>query len=172
MNVTATENNSLEKAIQKLSSDGFVVTQNITCNHRTFIAVAHRTRFELTKIGFAETFFIFEEFDSPTEDSIRSFSSDAFEFAKRSKSISLPCGLGESVFCFPVAVARSVEDLVAHSVRTEAPPKHWAAAEIPVIIDKTKHRLYYFEKTPLWGAAYWSGWRSQIERYLEVSVSP
>ena len=169
MNETATDNNWFQKTLKKLLSDGFVVTHNVTCDQRTFKAVARRTRFELTKCGFAETFFIFEEFDSPTEDAIRKFSSDAFGFAKRSKSIPLPCGLGESVFCFPIAAAKSVEDLVAHSVRTEAPPKHWAAAEIPVVVDETKQRLCYFERTPLWGAAYHRGFRTQIERYLGES---
>ena len=169
MDDIATENNWFQRALQKLSSDGFVVTQNVTRNHWTFKAVARRTRFELIKCGFAETFFIFEEFDSPTEEAMREFSSDAFAFAKHAKAIPLPCGLGESVVCFPVAAARRVEDLVAHSVRTEEPPKHWAAAEIPVIVDETKQRLCYFEKTPLWGAAYHSGFRTQIERYLGES---
>jgi len=166
MHDTAPDTNWLEKVLQKLSSDGFVVTRNLNYNQRRFEAVAHRPRFELTKSGFAESFFIFEEFDSPTEDTIRKFSSDAFDFAKRSKSIPLPLGLGDSIFCFPVVIARNVEELLAHVVRTEAPPKHWAAAEIAVIVDEAKQRLAYFENTPFWGAAYYRGFRAQIERYL------
>src|SRR4051812_23039128 len=169
MNDTLSNSHGFHPALQKLSSDGFAISKNVTCNGRTFKAVASRTRFELTKFGFAETFFIFEEFDSITEHALRRFSTEAFALAKQSKSIPLPCGLCESVVCFPVATARKVADLVAHSIRTEAAPKHWAAAEVPVIVDVTNHRLFYFEKTPFWGAAYHSGFRKEIEKYFGES---
>ena len=78
----------------------------------------------------------------------------------------MPCGLFESVWCFAVAITNRVEDPVARSVRNDSPAKHWAAAEIPVVFHRTEGKLYFYEKTPLWGAAYYAGFRSQIRRYL------
>jgi hypothetical protein len=51
-------------------------------------------------------------------------------------------------------------------VREEAPPKHWAANEIPVVYDAATNRLHYFEKTPVWGAAYYKGFRKLIVELL------
>jgi hypothetical protein len=130
------------------------------------MALARRTRFELTKFGFSETFFVFRTFETITADALRKFSSDAFDLARQSKTIPLPRGIFESVWCFAVAIAERADSGVTDSVRNDAPTKHWAAAEIPVVFNQTEGRLYYFEKTPLWGAAYYSGFRSQIKRYL------
>ena len=133
-------------------------------------AVARRTRFELTKFGFSETFFVFREFESIGTDALRRFSGDAFKLACQSKTISLPCGIFESVWCFAVAITNRVEDAVIADVRNGAPTKHFAAAEIPAVFRRTDGKLYYFEKTPLWGAAYYAGFRSQIQRYLDHAV--
>ena len=54
----------------------------------------------------------------------------------------------------------------AESVRNDAPPKHRAASEIPVVYDTTQRQLHYFEKTPMWGAAYYKGFRKQIGQFL------
>lgn len=166
MNHHATTNDWLEKTLHNLSRDGFVISENVGHAGGTMRAVARRTRLELTKFGFSETFFVFREFESISTDSLRRFSSEAFKLARQSKTIPLPRGLFESVWCFAVAVANRVEDAVAVSVRNDAPTKHWAAAEIPVVFHQAERKLYYFEKTPLWGAAYYSGFRSQIQRYL------
>ena len=157
----------LQTTLQDLSRDGFVVSENVGHADGTMRAVARRTRFELTKFGFSETFFIFREFASIDAAALRKFSADAFALAKRSKAVPLPCGLLECVWCFAVAIAGRVESAVADSVRNDAPTKHWAAAEIPVVLNQAEGRLYYFEKTPLWGAAYYRGFRTKIKRYLD-----
>lgn len=161
-----TTNDWLQRTLQNLTRDGFAISENVSHSDATIRALARRTRFELTKFGFSETFFVFREFEFITADALRRFSSDAFDLAKQSKTIPLPCGLFESVWCFAVAITDRVDTAATDSVRNDAPTKHWAAAEIPVVFNQPEGRLYYFEKTPLWGAAYYSGFRSQIKRYL------
>jgi hypothetical protein len=162
MNNPTTTKDWLQKTLQNLSHEGFVISENVARPSGTVRALARRTRFEPTKFGFSETFFVFCEFESISASALRRFSSDAFELAKQSKTISLPCGFFESVWCFAVAITNRVEDAAAVSVRNDTPTKHWAAAEIPVVFNQTDGKLYYFEKTPLWGCAYYSGFRSQI----------
>jgi len=166
MNNPATTNGWLQKTLRNLAREGFVITENVSHSGATMRALARRTRFELTKFGFSETFFVFRKFESVNAEALRRFSSDAFDLAKQSKTIPLPCGLFESVWCFAVAITDRADRAVTESVRNDAPTKHWAAAEIPVVFNQTDGHLYYFEKTPLWGALYYAGFRSQIKRYL------
>jgi hypothetical protein len=37
---------------------------------------------------------------------------------------------------------------------------------MPVVYDAQRDRLFYFEKTPIWGAAYYRGLRKQITDLL------
>lgn len=169
MSNPTTTNNWLQKTLQNLARGGFVVSENVGLSDGVARAVARRTSIELTKFGFSETFFVFREFESLTTAALRKFSSDAFDLAKRSKKIPLPCGLFESVWCFAVAIANQLENTAADSVRNDAPAKHMAAAEIPVVFHVPKGRLYYFERTPVWGAAYYRGFRKKIKRYLDLA---
>lgn len=158
--------NFLNTVRNRLTTAGFVITNDISYNGCTFPLVARRLRFSLTKFGFSETFFIFKKFDRLTTDALRAFSADAYRCAKKRRAIPLPCGLLESVWCYPVAIAKSVDGPTLASVRSDTPRKHWASAEMPVIYDEAQDEPFYFEKTPLWGAAYYAGHRKQIRRIL------
>ena len=146
------------------------ISEDVAYANQLFKVVAHRSRFELTKFGNSETFFVFAEIDLQTPASMRRYSSDAFRFAIQSKRSPLPCGLFESVWCFPIAIAERVSPAASDSVRNGAPAKHWSAAEIPVIYDRKSQELCYFEKTPVWGYAYYEGFRNQIKQYLGNSI--
>ena len=165
---TPNDNTWLENVMQPLSSRGFKTSQNVSYEGQTFKLVAHRSRFELTKFGNSETFFVFAVFDTLSRESLREFSAKAFRYAKTSKNVRLPCGLFESVYCFAVVLVDLLDQPTAESVRNEVPTKHWAAAEIPVVYERGPKRLCFFEKTPLWGAAYYAGFRNQIKEFLEV----
>lgn len=165
---TSNDDTWLQNAIQRLSSHGFKITRDVSHEGQAFGAVAHRSRFELTKIGNSETFFVFAELDALSRESVRQFSAKAFRYAKISKSMSLPCGLFESVYCFTVAIVDELEAATAESVRNEAPAKHWAAAEIPVVYVRSQKKLCFFEKTPMWGSAYYAGFRKQVKKFLAV----
>jgi hypothetical protein len=157
----------LQTVLQNLAEAGFVVSEPPNTSDPAIRAVARRTRLELTKFGFSETFFVFRQFESLTLPALRKFSSDAFRFAKKTRKIPLPCGLLESVWCFAVAIAERADSETTKSVRNDVPPKHWAAAEMPVVYHVTDGSLDYFQKTPLWGAAYYSGFRTQIQQLLD-----
>ena len=123
-------------------------------------------RFQLAKFGNVKTFFVFGVLPTADANSIRTSSARAFRCAKASKSFPLPCGLFETVISYAVVMIDRLDDHTAAAIRTETPTKHYAACEIPVVYDRSRGALCYFEKTPLWGAAYYRGFRKQIERFL------
>jgi len=151
---------------ERLTAAGFVPIEGVEFEGRRFPLVARRTRFEITKFGFSENFFTFQEFDTLSVDDMKSFSAAAFRCANKHRKVPLPRGLGESVWSYAVAYALNPDPRLLEFVRSETPPKHWAAAEIPVVYEPALRKLTFFEKTPLWGAAYYAGFRKQIQRVL------
>ena len=161
MDYTPRKDYWLQTAIQRLTMDGFsLIPDNM------FKVVAHRSRFELSKFGNIETFYTFHEFDYTDANLLRRFSADAFNHAMQLKTNPLPCGFFECVWSFAVAVSHNVDEVTAQMIKTESPPKHWSAFEMAVCYDAPRHGLYYFEQTPVWGAAYYAGIRNQIKKYL------
>ena len=156
----------LTSVIQRLRAQGFDCSENVGHGDQVFSCVGKRTRFELTKFGFSETFFVFAEFPSVDIGSLRQFSAKCFEYAKKEKSIPLPRGLFESVWCFSVALVDAIDAHTSEAVRNEAPAKHWASAEVPVVYDLKSRALYYFDKTPMWGAAYYAAFRKTVREML------
>jgi hypothetical protein len=131
-----------------------------------FTAAARKKRFQLTKFGMWETFFVFRQLGQLDRAGLQALMGGATAFAFENRSVALPRGLFAGMATFGVALAQSVDAATALAVREEAPPKHWAANEIPVVFDAGANRLYYFEKTPVWGAAYHKGFRKQIAELL------
>ena len=151
---------------QKLAANGFAPLAPQIYQPQGFKFVARRSRLEITKFGNAEYFFTFAEIPNLTPDVLLGYSASAFQFALRNKNFPLPCGLFESVFCFAVAISANVHPELAESLRAAEPIKHWSAFEMPIIFDPANGGLYYFEKTPVWGAAYYAGFRREIQTNL------
>jgi hypothetical protein len=114
----------------------------------------------------AESFFTFAEIPGLKGDVLQSFSGLSFQFANKNKSAPLPNGLFMSVFCYAVAITEGLDPALAQSIRDTSPTKHWAAFEIPIVYDLTTNDLCYFQKTPIWGAAYYAGFRREIQANL------
>ena len=78
------------------------------------------------------------------------------------------CTGDNAISMLPPRRALMVAALTALNVRIGpfTPPKHWASNEIPVVFDLADGNLCYLEKTPVWGAAYFAGFRREIENNL------
>jgi hypothetical protein len=157
----------LQRAAGTLQAGGFVPLDPQQYYSLGFKYAVRRTRFEITKFGMAETFFVFADIAGPLSPQIMAgFSDVALQLAMRSKKVGLPCGVFESVWCFSVAITNGLHPQVADVIRNTTPPKHFSAGEIPVVYDAATGQLAYFEQTPMWGAAYYAGFRREIERFL------
>lgn len=159
-------NSWMQHVSQKLAMNSFVPLNAQIYQPQGYKYAVRRSRLELSKFGNAEYFFTFAEIPNLTPQKLLGYSGAAFQFALRNKSFPLPCGFFESVFCFAVVITANLHPELARSIRDTAPVKHWAAFEMPIVFDLANGGLYYFEKTPVWGAAYFAGFRREIQTNL------
>ena len=156
----------MQQTSQKLAGNAFVPLAPELYQPQGYKYAVRRTRFEISKLGMAETFFTFAEIPNLTTDVLRQFSNASHQFAVANKKVPLPSGLFESVFCYAVAITADLNPQIAEAVRTAEPIKRWSAFEMTVVCDLASGELYYFEKTPVWGAAYYAGFRREIQANL------
>lgn len=76
-------------------------------------------------------------------------------------------GMQVGIASFAVIVSRQVEESAVQKVM-ETPPAHFAAFEMPVLLDLNTGTLYHMQKTPLWGALMWS----DLRKYADQNFSP
>lgn len=156
----------LQQVSERLASNGYRPLAPALYQPGGYKYVAHRSRFEISKFGMAERFFTFAEIPNLDGSVLQTYSNTSFKFANANKSAPLPNGLFMSVFCFAVVITENLHPQLAQSIRDNAPIKHWAAFEMPVVYDLSNGDLCYFEKTPVWGAAYYAGFRREVESNL------
>lgn len=159
-------NSWMQYVAPKLAANGFSPLAAEIYQPQGYKYAVRRSRFELSKFGMAETFFTFAEIPNLTPQVLQQFSGASFQFANKNRSVGLPNGFFVATFCFAVTITENLSAQTAEFVRGTTPEKHWAAFEIPVVMDLTGRSLAYFEKTPIWGAAYFAGFRREIEANL------
>ena len=126
-------------------------------------ALYYEERFEakwiFTKL---KQFSFLAQAEQATAEQLARYSAQCLEYAL-SGAPGLPRGLQNGVVSFSVLAAPEVtEDAVAFAC--SRPKKHFAAFEVPVLADLTAGRLYYYDKTALWGAVYYKYFRQYIEK--------
>lgn len=136
--------------------------------------VFKKSGFQSTKFGKVDTFAIIKYFENQTIDSLKSYSENMFSFALRARSGGAPLGFGAMMVVYPLIVLKGITKEQFSFINNYC-PKHFAAAEFPSIIDMKTSNLYYYPATPVWGALYYSGYRSESyslfspKSWIEVS---
>lgn len=99
-----------------------------------------------------------------TGEDFKDFTGKAFDYALQNYK-GLPRGLQSGVAVFAFLVSDDIDDAAKwHALK--APEKHFAAMEMPVILDLSEGNLYYYDKTPVWGMIYYKAIRRFIETYF------
>jgi hypothetical protein len=156
----------LQHVSQKLMANGFRPLAPEIYQPMSYKYAVRRSRFEIAKFGMADAFFTFAEIPDLQPAVMQSYSGVSFGLANKNKATPLPNGFFSFVVCYAVAITERLDPQVAQWIRTESPAKHWAANEMPVVFDLANGSLCYYEGTPLWGAAYFSGFRREIQQNL------
>lgn len=159
-------NSWLLQVSQQLAANDYKPLSPEIYQAQNFKFAAHRSRFEVSKFGMAENFFIFAEIPNLTVEVLQQFSTAAVRFAEANKASKLPNGFFVAAFYYPVAITANLNPQFADYIRATAPIKHWGAFEMPVVFDLATGGLYYYEKTPLFGWAYYAGFRREIQANL------
>ena len=156
----------LSNVAQRLTAEGFTCGSNIQHEGNTLNLVAKKSGIELSKFGNAETFFVMSYFPSLSVEQLRGFSAWAYNYAKSIKQFPLPCGFFEVVTCYPVMLVNDLSEQVATAIRSEPATKHFGSFEFPVIKHLPSGYVYYLDNSPMWGAAYFKGFRETTQRIL------
>lgn len=156
----------LSKVIPRLENEGYNCCEDVTYNDYFFKYVAKRSKFELMYLGYSEIFVVFAEFSSIDIRSLRKFSTNCFEYSKKTRSSPLPVGFFEYISCIPVAIVNYSDRSVFQVVQNKSPPKHIGSVEMPVIYDLNSNKLYYFEKTLVYSGVLFAILRKKIQKLL------
>lgn len=125
--------------------------------------VYKRSRAEALKFGKVDTYVCAKYFEtSPTSQEFRQFSDKMMSMAMRHRN-GMPLGFGAMLVTFPLVVVDQITNELASETRIYC-PKHFAAAEFPSVISLATSDLYFYPDTPIWGYAYYAGYRNEVFR--------
>lgn len=83
---------------------------------------------------------------------IKDYTETCLQYACKNKK-GLPRGFQNGVVSYSILVSESI-DSSAISFVSKRPDKHWAAFEMPIIVDLSKQKLHYYKGNIKWGALY------------------
>jgi hypothetical protein len=158
-----------ERLTTNLVAQNYTIKNSESYDGTTYSLVAHRGRFEITKFGYAEYFYIVSELQSPTLEQVKQACAKSFTYGYVHRKLQIPAGIISSCFVFQILLVNHVSAEIAEYITSTIPPKHWAKIEFPTVVDLSTGRVYVCEKTPLWGAAYFNGLRSKVKAMLGIS---
>ena len=156
----------LDNLSKRLASNGFEIQRDVDLRPYHLDLVAVRSRFELSKFGKMTRFMLVAKVSDVDASMVQDYSSRTTKYALDNPHTGLPRGLGRGVLSIPVLVSEDFDDEVKRLITETLAPKHWAAFEFPVLISTRLRQLYYCKKTPVWGAAYYRGFRHFVETQI------
>lgn len=150
----------------RLSSRGFSVMRGIAWGSFRFDVAAEASKFEVSKFGKMTRYVIASAFGSADQKTVTDFSATATSFALENRASVLPRGFGGSLLSVPVVVSEDFPEELKQWVTENLAKKHFAAFEFPVLLSIKNREIHYCVKTPIWGAAYYRGFREFVEDYV------
>ncbi|KYK20797.1 hypothetical protein AYK24_03675 [Thermoplasmatales archaeon SG8-52-4] len=156
----------LELLEKKLKGRRFEIKHNIPIPPYQIDLLAIKTSFEVSKFSKMTRAIAFTFLENVDIGLVKSYSIASTKYALENRGSILPRGLGGSLLSIPVIVSNGFNiDTILWMEKTIA-EKHWAAFEFPVLISLKDRKIFYCKKTPIWGGAYYSGFRKFIEENL------
>lgn len=152
-------NTILEHIKQTLTSKGYTLEEQVAYGDDHFRLVGKLSKFELSKFGVSDYFVVVKELTEPTLERIQAFSNQTYVYAGQQRGGKLPPGFFASYWTFSVALVNGLSAEVKTVIEHTAPLQHWGSAEFPIVIDTTSGQVSFFQDTPVWGAAYYPGFR-------------
>lgn len=150
---------------QRLTDDGFEVTQNVSVGGQGAGLWAARRNFQASMFSTVSTFVVVRLDASIDAALFTAFSAACFQAAvERTGGVR---GLGSSGVCFAVTVTPQADPGLVAAVESTAPAKHWSSFEFPVLVDLGANTVTFYRKRVLWGAAYIGRFRRDAQLWLQ-----
>jgi len=151
---------------QKLTNKGFEIKRNIQILSYQVDWIALKTSLEISKFGQMTRTITVTSMENVDTEAIQNFSMHSTKYALDNRGSLLPRGLGGSLLSVPVIISDDFDMEIKQWMEKTLAEKHWAAFEFPVLISLKDKKIYYCKKTPIWGAAYYRGFRKFVEENL------
>ncbi len=133
---------------------GFSIAENVQIGDVAFDVVANKEGFELTKFGNAVYVYFLARRPSLSVEELTDFSAACHRHALENRRSKLPLGFFNSVFTYPFFCCEAVTEETARFAE-QYRPSHWSAQEFPTVVNLSTGETHNFQKTPIWGAAYY-----------------
>ena len=122
--------------------------------------VFKRNKFQASKFGKVDTYCCIKFIKgNATGDELKVYSQKMFTLANKHRT-GTPLGFGASLVVYPLLITDNITLELSQFIKIYC-PKHFAAAEFPSVLDLSTGIVYYYEYTPLWGYAYYNGYRRE-----------
>jgi hypothetical protein len=151
----------LDDIAQRLSSKGFAVKRELEVGEYRLAIAAVTTRFELSKLGRVARFVLGASIDFADVQSFQRFSAACTSFAV--DNYFSKYGAGGVILAIPFVVSGRVDEVLKKWITEKLAPKHVGVFEFPVLVSAETNEVYYRRKTPIWGGAYYGGYRKFVE---------
>ena len=120
--------------------------------------VYKRGRVEAVKFGKVDFYICTKHIAGASNNQVQDFSTKMFSLANSHRS-GAPLGFGAMLQVFPLIITENITNELAEFIKSSYCPKHFAASEFPSVIDLSTGYVYYYQATPVWGYAYYGGYR-------------
>ncbi|HEX2788705.1 MAG TPA: hypothetical protein VHP32_12480 [Ignavibacteria bacterium] len=133
------------------------------------LKIFRRTKFEATKFGNEAVYcFVNHVPETITYNELSQISSTNFSYAAgtlMSHYNDGVRGIGSMLVVFNLFLVEKISQ-EQYRFSTDYCPKHFAAAEFPSVLDLSTSNIYYYQKTPVWGWAYYNGYRTRSFQFF------
>lgn len=155
-----------EGLAQRLTADGFAVKRATRLDPYQLDVMAAKSAWEIGKFGQMTRFVLASGMEAVDAKTVQDFSSRSTKFALDNPGLLLPRGFGGSLLSVPVIVSDDFDEGLKKWISETLAEKHWPAFEFSVLISLKDRQIHYCKKTPIWGAAYYRGFRKFVEQQL------
>jgi len=131
------------------------------------IDVMYSEKFDWKWIATKLKIFSFISFsESIKEETIKEYTKECFEYSRKNYK-GLLRGLQNGFVSFAVLVSENIDESAINFVKGR-PKKHFAAFEMPIILDLKNRELYFYQDTPIWGMIYYKYFREYIKMNFNI----
>lgn len=128
-----------------------------------------KTGSEASKIGLTDRYcFIKQVPDNTTAQFAKSYSSALYNYAYQHKQ-TLGRFFRSMMMVFPVLAVEKASAELVNFIRTYQTNK-FKSVEFPCVIELSTGNVFYYEKTPLWGALYYNGFRADAYKFFSTKA--
>ena len=128
--------------------------------------IASRTYFSWKGLVVLSQHIIIKYSENPTISEFGNFFDYGFKKAKSINKVPLFRGFQFGYMIIPCIMTEHIsEEVVKHVTLNYR--NHFALHEFPVLYNLSDDKVYYYEKTPLWGAFFFSDLRDVVDKYIK-----